>query len=386
MGVIEDEDLNTEATELDEDGFDLEITEGEDSEDESGEGDESEEDSGDPDPNAKATPEELAKFKAEDEDEAKAKAEADEKAARKAVRDVENEIALTSFKTEVELALASDERDTATGEMPTVLLGLVGTAYGKFASKAGQKAALDWLNMQMQERMMEAPADPSKFLEARSYLDLSNHCKSIGQVKDKIVREPVDPTEAHVKFVASLLLAPNFVPVGEGVSEDWQDRARALVGELTEQAGTYLTWMREQAALTDAQRTEQGEANGEPKVDEVVKRAAKIATGRTAGTPAARKPRTNTGAPAAPRQPYTGTRRDIGAHIASAFAEVPVGGFLTVGEIVKHVSDQYGEGDRPSQGAVAARLFPKSGNCTIEGIRPEGGEAGRSHKGAVKVS
>ncbi len=383
--VIEDDELELneelEVTEVNDGDEELEL--GDEDGDEIDEIDEIDE--GDPDPNVQATDEEKAQFKAEDE--AKAKADADEKAAKKAEREAANEVALNTFKTAVEEVMASDSLDATTGEPTTEHLSQVGVAYSGFASKAGQNAALAYLNEQMQVKLMEAAANPASFVQARTYLELSNHLKSIGQIKETIVRKPVDPTEAHVARVAALLLAPNFVVVPEGVAEDWQDKARAKATELHEQAGQYITWQRQQAALTDEERAAQGEETGEPAVDDIVKAAARIAGGRAVGTPRAKRAK-GEGTPSAPRAPYEGTRRDIGAHIRAAFEGVEVGAFLTVGEIVKFVSSEYPEGpeNRPSQGAVAARLFPKSGNCTIEGIRPEGPTQGRSHKGAVKTA
>ena len=79
----------------------------------------------------------------------------------------------------------------------------------------------------------------------------------------------------------------------------------------------------------------------------------------------------------------TSARRDIGAHIASAFAELPDGTFLTVREIRRHRSDEYGD-EFPSAGAISARLFPSSGRCTVPGVEP--GENERGVRGARRRS
>jgi len=67
------------------------------------------------------------------------------------------------------------------------------------------------------------------------------------------------------------------------------------------------------------------------------------------------------------------------------FADLPVGSFLTVTEISKADSDEYGD-DHPTTGAVSARLFPKSGKPQlpegIEEVIPEDGSA----RGARKVA
>lgn len=78
-----------------------------------------------------------------------------------------------------------------------------------------------------------------------------------------------------------------------------------------------------------------------------------------------------------------GARRDIGAHIVSAFEGLPEGAFLTVGQIRSHRSEEYGD-EFPSAGAISARLFPSSGRCTVPGVEP--GENERGVRGARRGS
>ncbi|PRY39335.1 uncharacterized protein DUF1524 [Geodermatophilus tzadiensis] len=66
----------------------------------------------------------------------------------------------------------------------------------------------------------------------------------------------------------------------------------------------------------------------------------------------------------------SGRRRDIAAHIAHAFADLPVGSFLTVSQIRNTPSPEY-EGTAPSAGAISARLFPASGPMTLVGVVPD---------------
>ena len=68
-----------------------------------------------------------------------------------------------------------------------------------------------------------------------------------------------------------------------------------------------------------------------------------------------------------PRGTYTGPRRDVAAHIESAFADVPSGTFLTVAAIAGHSSDTYGD-DHPSSGAVWARLTADTFDAEAYGI------------------
>lgn len=75
-------------------------------------------------------------------------------------------------------------------------------------------------------------------------------------------------------------------------------------------------------------------------------------------------------------------RRDIAAHIGSAFFSQPSGAFLTVNEIRNHRSEEYGD-EFPSAGAISARLFPATGRCTVSGVEPGVNE--RGVRGARKV-
>lgn len=66
----------------------------------------------------------------------------------------------------------------------------------------------------------------------------------------------------------------------------------------------------------------------------------------------------------------TTLRKDLGAHIVEAFGDgIQVGQFLTCAEIGNVQSTIYGD-EKPSVGAIVARLFPVSGTCTVPGIRP----------------
>ena len=82
--------------------------------------------------------------------------------------------------------------------------------------------------------------------------------------------------------------------------------------------------------------------------------------------------------------PFTGERRDIGVHISAAFANKEAGDFLTVSQIRAARSDEYGD-NSPSAGAISARLFPKSGKFTVDGIKPSTSTDGKANKGAIKL-
>lgn len=74
---------------------------------------------------------------------------------------------------------------------------------------------------------------------------------------------------------------------------------------------------------------------------------------------------------------------DVAAAIRTSFASVPNGTYMKVSDIRKNMDKSY-MSDSSWDGRISARLFPKSGTCTVEGIRPvESGPDGK--KGAIKV-
>jgi hypothetical protein len=64
-----------------------------------------------------------------------------------------------------------------------------------------------------------------------------------------------------------------------------------------------------------------------------------------------------------------------------AFADLQPGDFLTISQISKSASPAYPT-HAPSQGAIAARLFPDGRETTVPGVQPElrGGV-----RGAIKL-
>lgn len=69
---------------------------------------------------------------------------------------------------------------------------------------------------------------------------------------------------------------------------------------------------------------------------------------------------------------------NVGDVIVNAFDDVKSGTFLTIRQICA-------KSDYPHDGAVAARLFPKSGTCTVDGIIPVDRVPGVSVRGARKM-
>ncbi len=84
------------------------------------------------------------------------------------------------------------------------------------------------------------------------------------------------------------------------------------------------------------------------------------------------------------KQPPLPVPFDMAKHIQSAFADVPVGTFLTVAQIRNHRTPDRPEGG-VGAGAISARLFPAVGECNIPGIRAGMGGPHNS-RGAYKVA
>lgn len=286
---------------------------------------------------------------------------------------VDVEALTKAFEDAVVESLNDEGRDEDTGAMPEAAFQPVREAFSALPSRA-KTASRDWLQGKITAAMIGDGDTEADYLAARSFLEIMNALKTSAP-RQTVTKAPVDPTEAHVARIVSLMLSPNLVPVPAGVSGDWQSRVSAMAAELGPQVIAYRDW---QAANLEKPTDEQTPA---PEVNEVVLAAVQAAKGRSV---AVRK--TSSSGPKAPRAASSaasgGPRRNIATHILNAFADKGVGTFLTIAEIVKTKSDEYGD-EEPSQGAVAARLFPGGdpGKCNVPGIRAEQ----RDRKGAVKL-
>lgn len=271
------------------------------------------------------------------------------------------EIDLTAFEQAIEAAVTDDEkRDTNTGELVPELIEPVNTAFRDLQGAKAKNKARAVLNEKMKGAMnaLDMPL-------ARSYMILSDNLSAAGG-HAKSEKVPADPTEAYVQRVVGLVLASRLAQghVPEGVDDGWKDKVQAVLDEAQPKAEAYLQW----------RNTADDERGDEPEVDSVVKAAVKLVEGKAAKVGGSTR--------SSGGSTFDGPRRDIGEHIKSAFANVESGTFLTIAEIRKHRSEEYGD-NPPSAGAIAARLTPKSGKCTVEGIEPAQNEAGR--KGARKL-
>lgn len=254
----------------------------------------------------------------------------------------EEAVNLTAFQEAANAVVA--KRDSSTGEVAVADIEPANTAYRDLDGIKAKNAAKSWLDEQMKESLVKLDAQL-----ARAYSMIKDNLSA--GAKATTHREPVDPTQAYVNRLAAFSLAYGLITNNppEGVEvEKAQAQAQELAGSLGDQVKSYQEWL-------ETEVPEGEDKPDAPEVSAVVRTAFKLSTGKASGGG-----RVSGG---------SGVRRDIGKHIASAFANVESGGFLTIAEISNFKSEEYGE-DSPSQGAVSARLFPTSGKCTIEGIVP----------------
>lgn len=272
------------------------------------------------------------------------------------------EVDLTAFQSAVQSA--KDEADTSTGEVPEASLAGVTAEYRKLDGIKAKNAAKRVVGDAMRDAM-----NSGDFAGARAYLMIQDNAlvAAASGGGSKTERAPADPTENFVQRVATLNLASTLSQesVPEGVSEDWGSKVGDLVNTSLEQARAYTTWL-------EADEETRGD---EPEVTAVVRNAVKLSQGKSA------KAGTRSGGGGGT---FTGERRDIGAHIVSAFEGKDEGTFLTIAEIRNTRSEEYGD-NPPSAGAISARLFPSKGTSSMlkVGIRPD---TQNNKKGAVKDS
>lgn len=262
---------------------------------------------------------------------------------------------LSDFKAAVERALElKDESDGAVNDAEA--LKAVNEAYRQIDGIKGKNAARTYLEDEMRAAIMPPRKD---ILSARAYVSLKENLSAAGG--SSTPKAPADPTTAFVQKIAALSLANGLAAasVPEGVDEGWADKVDELVDSLNDQVQAFQAW----------QASEDEDAE-QPEVSPVVRQAFKLAAGKASGGGGTRI----TGGP----------RRDIEKHLIQVFESLEPGSFLTVNEIAKAQSTEYGD-DRPSAGAVSARLFPKDRqpyNANgIEAVAEEG-----KSRGAVKVA
>lgn len=253
------------------------------------------------------------------------------------------------------LAVALAEMDQSTGNLAEAQLAPVIAAYQGLDGAKPKAAVRAALVQGVKEALDPNNGDIPRARALNMISGEITKAKGGGPKKDST---PADPTEAFVQQAVALQLAYGHVTqnVPEGVSDDWKTKANELAQKTVAEVDTLAKWSGE------------GE---EPEVSALAKRALKLASGKVKG------------GSSGPRTPFTGTRRDIGKHILHAFEDKNSGDFLTVAQIVATAGPEYGAGEA-SPGAVSARLFPKSGKCTLEGVEPVDATDGQP-KGARKA-
>lgn len=226
-----------------------------------------------------------------------------------------------------------------------------------------------------EDKMRDALMAGGEDAEAFTHAIIWSH---IGTVQKEGVEKPraerrakveVSPAERVAEKVATLKLALEYLENnGEDDVEpdEFAELSDAKVEESYNELETYLDW--ETRDLEEGE--EKGEYEGE--LSPVVRDAARLVLKK------GRRPATGgTG------RAWTGPRRSPAAHIENAFADKASGEFMTIAEIVAVPSPEYGD-DKPSSGAIAARLFPKNGSeCTVPGIEPGNSPDGK--QGAYKL-
>lgn len=284
----------------------------------------------------------------ETEEEAKARKEAEAAAAKE-----KGEAALEEFKSAANAALDHEDRDADTGVLPVVVISSLKDLYLKLPGAAYKNPAKAFLLDRMQEEMIAGTSgDAKRYLNARTFLELNKEVEGARATKTQgAVTQKVDPTLAHVERVASLMIAPNLVPVGEGVEDGWEDQVEKLVESLSDDIVKYRNWQAEVAAFEP--KSDDDKAPEAPEVHASIVAAAKIAAGRTVS---AKKAGTTQRASTA----GSGHRGDIVQHLREAIEKFPVGEFVPVAELCKVETSQYG-GDKPapSPGAIANQLRPE---------------------------
>ena len=250
----------------------------------------------------------------------------------------EPEIDLTEFQNAVEAAIA--ERDASTGVLPETQIDLVRAAYADLGGVKAKNRAKVHLHELLKSLMENLDVS-----SARSVMILQENAavasKATGGTSAK-PRVKVDPTDAYAEGLAALTLAFYLATsdAPEGVD---LEKAKASA---TAKADELFATAREVRA-SEEQDTD----------NKVILRAIKLS--------AVKPPR---GGGSGGGRSYGGPRRDIAKHIAEAIAGKPAGTFLSVADLRKFRSEEYGD-DAPSAGAITNRLEPTSGaKSSVEGV------------------
>lgn len=277
---------------------------------------------------------------------------AEDKAARIAAADAEHMPDVEAFENVVNDAV--EAADTSTGTVSASDLEAVAQAYHNVTGGIKYKnLAKAYVNDQM-----KAALPAGEYTKAVSFNEISDHLLTT-KAPSRPSAPKVDPAIAYAERIAALEVAREVLAESAtGDVAEWEpiDTERAV-----SEALAYVEW----------DNDENHDEDDEPELSPIAAAAVKLVQGKGMGKRSVRGSR--------PRRSFTGTRRNVAAHIASAFADLDSGEFLTVGQIVAHNSDEYGD-DHPSSGAVSARLDSETG---VDGVEPSVNAKGV--RGAIKV-
>lgn len=263
-------------------------------------------------------------------------------------------INLDAFTASVDAAY--DTRDTTTGTVPEGPLAEVTKAYRDLDGVKAKNAGKNLVNERLKARVNELD-----IVGGKAYMMISEALTAGAGAKAE--RPPADPTEAFVQRYAAIALGLSLLTIPEGVDEaSATTRAQEQVESLRGAAQEYMVW---------AQAPEDSRGD-EPEVVGTVKQAVKLAMGKTA----------KVGGGGRVGGSHEGPRHSIEEHIRQTFADEEPGTFKSIAEIRNFKSEEYGD-TPPSAGAISARLFPQSGKCSLDFVKPDTNEKG--NRGAVKL-
>lgn len=266
--------------------------------------------------------------------------------------------------------LDHEGRDTSTGHLSDALKEQIRTAYVALPAGSSKNSARPRVKEYI-ERLLGEAIEAMDTPAARTMFQIKNECLTArGSTSPSVAKVEVSPTEAHIARVVAMYLAPYLIPVPDGLDEGWAKTANTRAEELAGQVQGYATWL----------HADPDTRGDEPEVADEVKAAGRIATGKATRAVRAKKDgesgttSTRTGAG------YSGPKRDIAKHVNEFFDSKDAGYVALLGEIAKFQSNEYGD-DRPSPGAISARIWPTNGGPStlagIEQVTREGKKAAR---------
>ena len=243
---------------------------------------------------------------------------------------------LSAFEAAVQTAI--DNRDQENGDLRQEDTEAVVAQYRELDGQKPRNRAKSHL-----EDGMKIAIRAKDVVLANAYVELKDALSAAAPRKD---RPAANPTDSYVQTAFALRLAANLQAASqpEGVDENWSAKLDEFTQAHAEEVEAYRAWV------------DGGEEGDEPEVHAAVRTGFKYAAKRV-GKGGAK--RTNSGGP----------RRNVKNHIKEVFDAVEVGTTLTVNQISKADSKEYGS-DHPSAGAVTQALYPKGDKAHgIEGVQ-----------------